>query len=105
MKFFALIAAAAAIRITTDPIGENKTVDAAVQNHKSQQIAAAFADDQAEHTRHHYGGFTPSGTNSQTFGNQSTGSFYGGNRVQPIETTTSVLPLGQNNTGLTNDKN
>ena len=64
MKFFALIASVAAVKITTDPITRDPTVDAAVQNHNWQAIDRAIADDQAEHVRHHYGAFTPSGTNS-----------------------------------------
>ena len=57
MKFFALIAAVSAIRLSTDPVTENKTVATAVANKKQQEIASAIADDQAEHTRHHYGGY------------------------------------------------
>ena len=69
MKFFALIASVAAVKISTDPITRDPTVDTAVQNHNNQQIAKAIADDEAEHVRHHYGAFTPSGTNDQTFSN------------------------------------
>ena len=45
MKFFALIASVAAVKITTDPITRDPTVDAAVQNHNWQAIDRAIADD------------------------------------------------------------
>jgi len=51
--------------------------------------------DQAEHTRHHYGAFTPSGTNDQTWGNQSTGGYSGASRVAGISNDSSMNPHGQ----------
>ena len=95
MKFALLIAAVSAVQLETMPITRDATVDAAVQNHHHQAIAHAHADDQAEHVRHHYGAFTPSGTNYQTWGNESTGGFTGANRVSGIENTTSMAPHGQ----------
>ena len=95
MKFaLFFVATASALRLSVDPVTVNNTVVAAAANKKNEAIAFAFADDQAEHTRHHYGKFTPSGTNTQTWGNESTGGFTGANRVSGIENTTSMLPHG-----------
>ena len=64
MKFCLLIASAAAMRLTTpEPKFRFDTVSDAVGNHHNQEIAYNTAADQAENVRHHYGKFTPSGTN------------------------------------------
>ena len=95
MKFALLIAAVSAVRLGTAPITRNPTVDTAVKNHNAYEISHAIAEDQADHTRRHYGAFTPSGTNWQTWGNESTGGFYGANRVAGIQNTSSMQPHGQ----------
>ena len=95
MKFALLFATASAIRLATDPVTRNDTTAEAVKNHQNQAIAHAIADDQAEHVRHHYGARTPSGTNSQTWGNESTGGFFGSNRTEKIQNTDSMNPHGQ----------
>merc|ERR1719506_557464 len=116
MKFtllFAIaIASTSAVRLTNKPKAEptktdpatykavgpawrNNTTKEAAANHQNQVIAHAIADDQAEHVRHHYGARTPSGTNYQTWGNESTGGFYGSNRTAGIQNGSSMNPHGQ----------
>ncbi len=95
MKFALLFATASALRLTTDPVTREDTTKEAAANKQNQAIAHAIADDQAEHVRHHYGARTPSGTNTQTWGNESTGGFFGSNRTAGIQDTSSMNPHGQ----------
>ena len=95
MKFSLLIATVSAIR--QDPI-RSTSVSEAADNHYKELISYEKADNQADTVRHHYGAFTPSGTNWQTFGNESTGGFYGSNRIAGIENTSSMLPHGNSET-------
>ena len=93
MKFSLLIATVSAIRMEMDPI-RAVSVEEAASNHFKEYISYEHADNQAESVRHHYGAFTPSGTNWQSWGNESTGGFYGSNRVAKIENDSSMLPHG-----------
>ena len=63
MKFALLIASVSAITLSPDNVVRKPTVTAAVNDKKNMEIAHIIADDQAEAVRHHYGQFTPSGTN------------------------------------------
>ena len=65
MKFALLVATVSAIQLTAEPVSKIRfdTVADAVQQHNNQEVAYNTAADQAENVRHHYGKFTPSGTN------------------------------------------